>query len=429
MTTRLDLALEKYPNHEEGVRLLAERDPSGNMKYLDWSAKMLASGQALASEIADVVDLFHKFSRRPVPFGHRVRRTPQHIRQDIYSYAPHELALLRDNLLKVKRAQDRKRKKREKLYAIEGAVEAEVVYESDELLVRHIKNKNASVHYGLGTKWCIAMKREGYFEDYESQNATFFFFERKSKKGDEYDKTAVMFSRDGAYSDVQVFTALDERVGVTVLARAYGSCAFDILRVVYEKSEAYPGSTLACVYAGKATGDQLRAAFEAAKERSIQPYERWSILEAICCNEAAPWSLLEEIRRRARALLAPRKSSRHRRWRFRMENSLREIECALVIHVSTPDDVRQKIARGLRRRHVRIEDIHVATHGGRVELRAFRRPRNHRRYRRHPTSVSQLEQRLVVFRNMLKRAKKRLAIARRKKRLAEKKRLAKKKLG
>ena len=60
MSTRLDLTIQKHPTHEEGIRLLAARDPSGNLKYLDWGAKILASDQALAPEVADVLELFHR---------------------------------------------------------------------------------------------------------------------------------------------------------------------------------------------------------------------------------------------------------------------------------------------------------------------------------------------------------------------------------
>ena len=63
MSTRLDAAIQKNPDHEEGIRLLAERDPSGNLKYLAWGGAMLASGQALAPEVADVLDLFHRFAQ------------------------------------------------------------------------------------------------------------------------------------------------------------------------------------------------------------------------------------------------------------------------------------------------------------------------------------------------------------------------------
>jgi hypothetical protein len=171
MSTRLDLVLQKFPAHEEGIRLLAERDPSGNLKYLDWGAKMLAAEQALAPEIADVLDLFHRYGGRAHRVDH-IRRRPRHdwIRPDLYTYRPQDFAALRTALFKIQRAQDKKRRDREKLYRIEGSIEAAVVYDSDDLIVRHIQNKQASVHYGGSTKWCISMLREGYFEDYEAHN-------------------------------------------------------------------------------------------------------------------------------------------------------------------------------------------------------------------------------------------------------------------
>jgi len=81
MSTRLDSVLQKRPDRADGIRLLASRDPSGNLKYLDWGTKMLASGQALAPEIADILELFHKFKGQapnPVPHGARHnRRAPR----------------------------------------------------------------------------------------------------------------------------------------------------------------------------------------------------------------------------------------------------------------------------------------------------------------------------------------------------------------
>ena len=117
MSTRLDLTIQKHPTHEEGIRLLAARDPSGNLKYLDWGAKILASGQALPPEVADVLELFHRFASQ------RVQRSSAYVRPDIYSYRPQDLAGLRDTLNKLQRARDKKQKKRERLYRIEGAME------------------------------------------------------------------------------------------------------------------------------------------------------------------------------------------------------------------------------------------------------------------------------------------------------------------
>lgn len=36
MTTRLDLAIQKHPSHDADIRLLASRDPSGNLNTKSW---------------------------------------------------------------------------------------------------------------------------------------------------------------------------------------------------------------------------------------------------------------------------------------------------------------------------------------------------------------------------------------------------------
>lgn len=425
MTARIDLVLQKHPEHEEGVRLLASRDPSSNLKYLDWGAKMLSSGQALAPEIADVLDLFHKFNgqwlgNRP-PGHHHVRSGGnQHVRPDIHSYRPQDLAALRDLLLKLKRGQDRKRKKRERLYRIEGAIEANTVYDSDDLIVRHIKNKQASVHYGLGTKWCISMLREGYFEDYETHNATFFFFERKAPIGDEFDKVCLMVPRSAGRDryphsqrdeSAEAFTALDLHVDMMALAKVYGSRVFDIFREIHECSERYPGSATSQVYAGCATREQLEAVFASIVAGTLPPHETRSLLEATCCNDAAPQALLEEVLHRAATLsLASwkkrsRRSRRPGKFADRESRELtRTVTAALTIHPQIPADAREALIKNLRRRRVDIESIHRAVgRDGRVETayemvgwpgsergRLGPHGRRRRRHYRHPHTVKGL---------------------------------------
>lgn len=405
MTTRLDLVLQKYPAHEEGIRQLAERDPSGNLKYLDWGAKMLAAKQALAPEIADVLDLFHQFNGRWLGEG----RNRQYIRPDIYSYAAQDMAKLRDDLLKLKRAQDRKRRKREKLYRIEGEVEADLVYDSPDLIVRHIKNKNASVHYGLGTRWCISMLRERHFEHYESNNATFFFFERKAPVGDEYDKMALMVPRLlGREEAVQeegcvAFTSLDRRVDMLALARVHGSRVFEVLRDVYERSLKYPGSAMYQVSAGVASAEQVRSVFElVTTSRETGTYELTEMLEAVCCNDSAPAKLLEEIANRALRLLAAawRRDTvarrryiamyrRGRRWRptkiskTRKKKAREQLSCsiaaALSIHPNTSEELRAKSVAFLRRKHIGLAFVRrEKMHDGRVGV-VYDRPTRHHR--------------------------------------------------
>lgn len=379
MSTRLDLVLQKHPDQEAGIRVLAGRDPSGNQKYLAWGGAMLASGQALVNEVANVLDLFHRFAGQ--------RRV---LHPDINTYRPQDFARLRDLLSKMKKAQDAKRKKREKLYRIQGGVEADVVYDSDDLIVRHIKNKNASVHYGHATKWCISMSREGYFEDYETHNATFFFFERKKALGDEHDKVClVMFRVDIRGEETTAFNALDRRMDMFALAKIHGPRVFEIFRLVHEASARYPGSVLFQAFQGTATREQLEAVFVRLVKGEFG-YETDNLLEAICCNDAAPAAMLEEILKRGVAMSAAARKKGHGRRSRRQRNHhdaelTRKIMAALVIHPQTPGELRERLVKDLRRRHVKIVEIRrvVGDGGVGVEYRnAWRWFKRHTRFRR-----------------------------------------------
>ena len=448
MTARLDQVLQKHPNHEEAVRALAARDPSGNLKYLGWSASVVASGQALAQEVADVVDLFHKFAGQRYAVDNWERIHP-----DIYSYKPKDLAKLRDALLKFQSAQDAKRKERERLYHIDGDMDVDVVHEDADLIVRHIKNKAASAHYGLGTKWCISMLREGHFENYEVNNATFFFFERKVPKGDDYDKMALMAPRGGEGSEIQrigTFTSADEHVDIMKMAKVHGTRVFDIFRQVYERSEKYPGSAMYMVASGAANEEQLRQTLayvtdtESVSSRVVQ-----MMLESICCNDAAPWSMLEDIVKRAKSIATaawkrslsshdgpfgyyrrgrrrrpsgPRERARAKKFRDRsMRQLTTTLAAAIAIHPNTPSDVREKVVAGLRRKRIKVDAIvrspgeegHIGVQFNDPDGPRFKgRTRRHRRSRfgRHGlTTVKQVLKRVDVLKrraaNFRKKAK------------------------
>jgi hypothetical protein len=432
--TRVDLAVERHPEHEQGIRLFVERDPAGNLKYLNWQIKVLASGQAPATEIADVVDLFHKFSgrRHTHPHPSHIAQRRATVRSDLYSYRPQDLTALRETLLASERDQNKRRKRRERLYRIVGAVEAEVVYETDDLVVRHIKNKQASVHHGLSTRWCIAMKREGYFEEYETQNATFFFFERKQPRGDEFDKSALMVARtaDGGLESATCSTSLDAQVDVLALVKAYGLHAFDALRALYECSERYPGSAVAAVLAGTATVEQLeRVITTLASSRDV--YEVDQILVAICCNDAAPWTLLDGLSRVAVKLsraAQKRRSWPRRRARGDPERLLtRQVAAATSIHPNAPPAERERLSRWLRRCHVNTDSIRVdrGRYGVSVSMRMrgereTRTPRHRRWWRIRDLPMGELVRRVGMYERKIKKMKK--AIQKKRRDLAKRQR-------
>jgi hypothetical protein len=455
VTTRLDLALQRYPDHEAAVRLLAERDPSGGkLKYLDWGARVVASGQALAGEVADVLDLYHRFAGQSLAPAGRRSRPGQRVHPDLYTYRPSDLARLRDLLHKLQRAQDRRRRQRERLYRIEGAVEADVVYDSDDLVVRHVKNKAASAHYGRGTKWCISMLREGYFEEYEASNATFFFFERKRPIRDEYDKVALMLPRIGAAwqdESPRAFTTLDQPVDMMSLARVHGPRVFDIFRRVYEASAAYPGSAAFRIYEGTATEEQIAAAL--ANLKSLDAHETNATIEAICCNDAAPWPLLEVVERSAHRwsiAASKRRGRRRRRWSERRPEQRAKklalaVAAALVIHPSTPTEVRERLTAHLRKRRVKVESIRRTTatgvvaveyqtpagpeRGGRIRGRMRRRHRHRWTPRKLRERAAMLDRAAKRMRRKARTMQREVAEKRRRKAAREKRLAAKKSRG
>jgi hypothetical protein len=297
----------------------------------------------------------------------------------------------------------RKLRERERLYRIEGAIEADIVYDSPDLVVRHIKNKQASVHYGHSTKWCISMLREGYFEDYTTNNATFFFFERKTPLGDQFDKVALMIPRNKEHSEFsEAFTATDHRVDMMSLAHVFGPRIFDIFREIHERSQRHPASTMFQVYAGNATKEQLEAVFESVVRGALRPREIETTLQSICCNDAAPWSLLEEILRRAVAL----SRAAYRKWKMRgprggheaaAKNLERATMAALAIHPNVPAELREKLVKDLRKRRVNIASI-CRTGDAQIEIsyefcgiaRVGARGRFRRRHRTRRRTVSAL---------------------------------------
>ena len=440
MTTRLDLAIQKHPDHEEAIRLFAERDPSGNLKYLAWQVKVLESGQALAPEIADVVEGFHRHRAGHSRFGRGRsggRSVEPLLRPDIYAYAPGDLAALRDTLRAIDRRQAKKIKRRERLYRLDGAMETEVVYEAADLVVRHIRNKEASIHYGLGTRWCIAMKREHYFDDYDAQNATFFFVERTAaaRKGDQYDKAAIMLERTatGVVRELSLFTSLDQNVDIMALVGAYGERAFEILREVYRRSLVWPGSAVSRVMAGTATSAELDAVYEAVSAKKTT--ERMRVAGALVCSPLASWPLLARVLDDA-PTLERRMDARDARGRLRRPRRVRGmrafrwyVACALAIHPNVPEEERAALRKDLARRHVVLSSIHVdhQDDGPIVDYRlrgeeanervgVYRRRRRARHRQRTRWTLSALVRRVGVLERRVKLAKgavrkKKLALA------------------
>jgi hypothetical protein len=196
---------KKYPNLSSSIDLFIKRDPT--KKYLPYEVKTLASGQALENEIADVIDLFHRFRDRLD-------------NKDINSY---KFTELRDMLFDMRdfggksKNQEKKWLKEEmKKVQLSGA---EKLYEDDQCDVIYVPDKATACVYGSGTKWCITMENERYYEDYANNNVVFYYIIRKDLPADDpmakvafacqRDENNNVFTKRGG---IQVFDATDTQV-------------------------------------------------------------------------------------------------------------------------------------------------------------------------------------------------------------------------
>jgi hypothetical protein len=251
---RVEDAKKKYPKLEKDVDYFVGREPKGsNSKYLDWELKILSAKQALAPEIADVIDLFDRYSVNLK-------------KKDVNSYSAQEFTKLRDDLFDLAKRKSKKKEKTKEKYEVEGC-EADVVYEDDEHRVLHIKNKAASVHYGLGTKWCITMKNQHYFEDYDKNNTVFFFILNKSKlREDPTYKIAVSIPRDHDNNletdEIQFWNALDADIGERRARVAVGSDADVIINTIMSAARKASKSIAAKIDSGEGSADDCEKFYE-----------------------------------------------------------------------------------------------------------------------------------------------------------------------
>ena len=213
-----DQLLKKYPDHKEAVEYFVQRAPNGNLKFVEWEMKVLTARQAMKEEIADVVDLFNKFNQKLE-------------KKDIYQYQPQELAALREKLFAIREEQQGRRQERQKkvdklYYSAPDDIACghKVVYDSETLRCLQITNKAAATHYGMETEWCIRLKDQSYWEDYDKNNVVFFFlFNKQLDKSSSYYKVAFSYMRniDNSIMEVDTWDTKDNKFDSRELAGKY----------------------------------------------------------------------------------------------------------------------------------------------------------------------------------------------------------------
>ncbi len=227
---RLEDVKAKYPEPMwDQVDKLAEIDPSGNQKYLDWLTKNM---------LKRTIKWFKENSKEnPGWYGWSIEQVPDTsvdprwlqspLNRDMHGVNQTELLKVADDIEYFHKNPSKYEKKDiNQFNSIEDLEKAsneaklklsrkeqketgvDKVYEDDDFLVLMPKTHKASCRYGSNTKWCVTMRdRSGYYENYFTQGPIFFLIDKrrleptKSMDTPTYYKVAIHYRpfRGGLY--------------------------------------------------------------------------------------------------------------------------------------------------------------------------------------------------------------------------------------
>ena len=209
---RLQDTKKKHPNLAKigMIDYLSGADPSGNNKYLQWSAKQLEQSslsdvEYAARSVSLAVAEFHKYSQRLQKKDINQYRSYLDIMSDVSAIK---------NILTNK---EKRRKEKEKMSG-----ESSVVYESDNYFVVRPDTPEASCYFGRNTKWCISStESQNYFEEYTEKGKVFYMVrsDKEADKDSRHKKIALVYGTNGLE---EAYDVIDHEIGTQALVKIFG---------------------------------------------------------------------------------------------------------------------------------------------------------------------------------------------------------------
>ena len=173
-----------YPEYADQAMKIA--DPIHKHKYLMWIAIQL-SNKHTPEDVKSTVNAFHKEAKLK-----RLKET------DIYNYK--DLKTLEDEIKDLALS-----KRQVEIYSKEmGAVK---IYSDDICTLVRMNSKDAMLYYGKATRWCVAMEKENYWDDYSTSGNVFYVLIDKKHN----IKYAIQKS---GFLDVIVWTENDKEINI-----------------------------------------------------------------------------------------------------------------------------------------------------------------------------------------------------------------------
>jgi hypothetical protein len=137
------------------------------------------------------------------------------------------------------------------------------IYEDDEVIVKHIKEKDACQVYGAGTKWCITMSDAPYWEQYIGANVVFYYMLRKQPLNDDFDKVAFAVQRDDKNNvkKIEYYNVKDDEISEQALS-SYFKHLSKILNLVSGHASNVEKGLLTKIKDKEATKEEIQKAFD-----------------------------------------------------------------------------------------------------------------------------------------------------------------------
>jgi len=182
----------KFPNLSSEID---ELENTVHPKYLEWCVKQLTQNFS----INDLIPTIKFYDKNSSKFQSK----------DINAYKT-----LKDLENELKEIGSKSKTELRKEVKSEGA---EKLFEDDQYVLLYIKNKDASVTYGAGTKWCITMRDAKYFEQYSNENVVFYFLINKNlDQKNSLSKLAFAIQRDkeNKILKTEIFDAEDKQITI-----------------------------------------------------------------------------------------------------------------------------------------------------------------------------------------------------------------------
>jgi len=182
----------KFPNLSSEID---ELENTVHPKYLEWCVKQLTQDFS----INDLIPTIKFYDKNSSKFQSK----------DINSYKT-----LKDLENELKEIGSKSKTELRKEVKSEGT---EKLFEDDQYVLLYIKNKDASVTYGAGTKWCITMRDADYFEEYSNDNVVFYFLINKNlDQKNSLSKLAFAIRRDkkNKILKTEIFDAEDKQITI-----------------------------------------------------------------------------------------------------------------------------------------------------------------------------------------------------------------------